>query len=117
MIVTLRRYPIHTFAEFGAIPRTLGNVSPIARHSGWEWSSVNASGIIYEGGQRGYELAELAMVQALRREGFTVDPSAPVRRQAVECVTCGPYGRRGCTGCHGTGRVWPDGGVEQFEKA
>lgn len=29
MIVTLRRYPVHTFAEFGAVPRTLGNVSPI----------------------------------------------------------------------------------------
>ena len=112
MKVTLRRYPTgHVFAEIGAVPRTVGNITEISRESGWGWSSLAAEGIVYVSGGVGAKLAEQEMVGALRREGFDVDPDAPPRKQAVECVTCGPYGRRGCTACHGLGRVWPEGGV------
>jgi hypothetical protein len=116
MLVTLRRYaPGTLFAEFGAIPRTIGNVSELRHLCGFEWSSTAAQGVVLIPGREGAERAEGEMVAALRREGWTVDTAAPPRRQAVECVSCGTSGRAYCANCYGTGRHWPDGGVVRFE--
>ena len=109
--VTLRRYREHIYAEFGAVPRTVGNVTPSAWISGWEWSSLESQGVVYTDGRTGRAIAEQAMIAALAREGFTVDPGAEPRQQAVACPSCGTSGQRGCQICGGTGRVWPEGGV------
>jgi hypothetical protein len=114
--VTLRRYVTgHVFAEFGAVPRTIGNVTELGRLSGWSWSSTAAEGVVLIPGGAGAARAEGEMVAALRREGWTVDEAAPPRRQAVECVSCGTSGRAHCANCYGTGRHWPDGGVVRSE--
>lgn len=111
-VVKLRRYDTgHIFAECGAVPRTVGNVTPCGRINGYTWSSLEAEGVVHLGGGAGLDVAEGLMVNALRAEGFDVQPTAEPTRQAIECAACDSPGRPSCTSCHGTGRVWPDGGV------
>lgn len=115
--VRIHRYPDsgHAYAEWGAVPRTVGNVSPNGAKRAYEWSSLEAEGMIYTAGGLGFGRAIDAMVEALRREGFAVDTEASHCPQSLACPSCGTWGQRGCAECHGTGRVWTEQNVLRFE--
>lgn len=107
LIVRLRHYSStqSTFAELGPTCRCVGNVNTLHARDGWQWSSVAAEGVVKTPGKEGRELAQARMVQALREEGFTVDPLAPPSERQCVCPTCD--GRRdGCADCLGLGYGW-----------
>ena len=114
MTVRLRYYRStdHTFAELGPTCRCVGNVLALHTRDGWQWSSVTAEGVVTTAGREGRAVAQDRMVQALRSEGFTVEPDAVPRAQQCICSTCDGQ-KNGCPDCLDLGYGWLENNVKR----